>query len=126
MESNIFSFEKLDVWQLSREYVKFVYQLLKTFPREEQYAICDQIRRAVVSVPSNVAEGSGRSSYKEKVHFLEIAGGSLMETYCQLILSNDLGYVSDEDMSAVKSKTATISKLLNALRATFQRKLQNS
>ena len=125
MESNIFSFEKLDVWQLSREYVKFVYQLLKKFPREEQYAICDQIRRAVVSVPSNVAEGSGRSSYKEKVHFLEIAGGSLMETYCQLILSNDLGYVSDEDMSAVKSKTATISKLLNALRATFQRKLQN-
>ncbi|MCQ2322963.1 MAG: four helix bundle protein, partial [Bacteroidales bacterium] len=66
--------------------------MLKKFPKLEQYALCDQIRRASISIPSNIAEGNSRNSNKEKIHYIEIAYGSLMETYCQLILSNDLNY----------------------------------
>ena len=75
MDKNYFSFEKLNVWQESRNLVKDIYLLLREFPMEEKYALCDQIRRAVVSVPSNIAEGAGRMSPKEKSHYIEIAFG---------------------------------------------------
>ena len=75
-----YSFEKLNVWQEARTLVVDVYHLLDSFPQIEKYALCDQIRRAITSVPSNIAEGSGRSSLKEQMHFLEISYGSLMET----------------------------------------------
>ena len=76
-----YAFENLRAWQEARKLVKSVYQLLDSFPKIENYALCDQIRRAIVSVPSNLAEGSGRTSVKEQLHFYEIAYGSLMETY---------------------------------------------
>lgn len=78
MEDFKYPFENLNAWQESRKYVVEVYRLLEQFPQSERYALCDQIRRAVISVPSNIAEGSGRISYKEKIHFIEIAYGSLM------------------------------------------------
>ena len=71
-----FSFEKLAVWQEARELVVECYSLVSKFPKEEKYALGDQIRRAVVSIASNIAEGSGRVSLKEKMHFIEIAYGS--------------------------------------------------
>ena len=104
MNTNYFSFEKLDVWQESRDLVKEIYILLRNFPAEEKYALCDQIRRAVVSVPSNIAEGSGRMSVKEKIHFLEVAFGSLMETFCQMQIARDLEYISDEQLLNIKAK----------------------
>jgi len=90
-----YSFEKLNAWQESRQLVVSVYQLLDKFPKFEKYALCDQLRRAIVSVPSNLAEGSGRLSAKEQLRFIEISYGSLMEAYCQLILANDLNYIDN-------------------------------
>jgi len=78
--------------------------------------LCDQLRRAVISVPSNIAEGSGRMAKKESIHFLEIAYGSLMEVYCQLQLAVDLDYISKEDFAQIKSLIYTVSKLLSGLR----------
>lgn len=118
-----FSFEKLEVWQESRELVKLVYGILHQFPVEERYGLCDQLRRAVVSVPSNIAEGAGRMSYKEKIHFTEIAYGSLLESYCQVKISCDLGYISEDELNTIKNKMWSISRMLNALRKSYEQKL---
>ena len=99
-----FSFFDLRVYQESKQLVKDVYSLLEKFPKFEVYALGDQLRRAVVSVPSNIAEGSGRSSLKEKIHFLEIAYGSLTETLCQLDIAHDLSYISDAEFSIEKER----------------------
>ena len=123
MDQLEFSFEKLDVWQESRILVKEIYILLRNFPAEEKYALCDQIRRAVVSVPSNIAEGSGRMSVKEKIHFLEVAFGSLMETFCQMQIARDLEYISDEQLLNVKAKVLQISKMLTGLRNSLLKRL---
>ena len=119
---HIFSFEKLLVWQESRELVKDVYGLLKNFPREENYSLCDQIRKSVISVSSNIAEGTGRLSPKEKIRFVEIAFGSLMECYCQFLLAYDLGYINDVEIGRIKNKIKIISKLLSGLRNKYQNK----
>lgn len=79
----MFSFENLKVYQDARELVKNVYLLQNTFPKEERYALGDQIRRAAVSITANLAEGSGRQSPKEKIHFIEIAFGSMTEVFCE-------------------------------------------
>ena len=120
MDKNYFSFEKLNVWQESRNLVKDIYLLLREFPIEEKYALCDQIRRAVVSVPSNIAEGAGRVSPKEKSHYIEIAFGSLMEVYCQIQIARDLDYITEEKLTIVRNRVLRISKMLNALRKSFQ------
>ena len=123
MEQLEFSFEKLDVWQESRALVKSIYTILRNFPAEEKFALCDQLRRAVVSVPSNIAEGSGRMSVKEKIHFLEVAFGSLMETFCQMQIARDLEYISDEQLLDVKAKILQISKMLTGLRNSLLKRL---
>ena len=119
----MFTFENLEVWQLSRKLVVSVYGIIKNFPPKEHYALCDQIRRSIVSVPSNIAEGSGRKSVREKIHFIEIAYGSLMETYCQLLIAVDLNYISVEQFSEVKLSFEKVSKLLIGLRAFFTKKI---
>lgn len=93
-----------------------IYKLLKKFPLEERYALCDQIRRASISVPSNIAEGMGRFSDKEKIHFLEISNGSLMETMCQLEIAKQLGYLSQEDYQRVEADITEIACMLSSLR----------
>lgn len=97
-----FTFRQLTVYQESRCFVKDVYALLDKIPVKEQYALCDQLRRAVVSIPSNVSECMSRRSLKEQIHFLEIAYGSLMEVLCQMELSQDLGYITIEEYNQVE------------------------
>ena len=116
MEDFQFQFEKLNAWQEARKLVTNVYRLLEKFPKTENYALCDQLRRAAISVPSNLAEGTGRMAIKEQIHFLEIAFGSLMEVYCQLQIAVDLGYITPEDLQIVKRKIFTTSKLISGLR----------
>lgn len=111
----VYQFEKLEVWQQSRQLVVTVYQLIKKYPQEERFAMCDQMRRAVISIPSNIAEGMGRLSIKETTHFLEIAFGSLMEVYCQLQVSVDLGYITEEEFKQIKPLIHSISRLLNGV-----------
>ena len=87
------SYKDLIVWQKAMELVKAVYALAKTFPVDERYALTDQLRRAVVSIPSNIAEGNGRASNADYAHFLAIARGSLYETMTHLQVAVDLGYI---------------------------------
>lgn len=111
-----FSFERLIIWNKSRELVKQVYLLTAKFPKEERYSLSDQLRRAAVSVASNIAEGTGRVSKKEKVHFIEIANGSLMEVICQISLAIDLGMAEDTDMDEIRPLAEELARQLSAYR----------
>ena len=118
-----FSFERLEVWQEARKLVIETYKLVRKFPKEERYALGEQIRRAVVSIPSNIAEGSGRVSLKEKMHFVEIAYGSLMEVYCQLQIAVDLKFINEVELESIRTRFSQISSMLTGLRSAFQKRL---
>lgn len=124
MTGIVYSFEKLKVWQEAKKLVVDVYRLLDSFPKFEKYALCDQIRRAIVSVPSNIAEGSGRRSLKEQIHFLEIAYGSLMETYNQLLIAIELTYITEESVEAIKPSIDAVAKMINGLSNSYGQKLE--
>lgn len=114
-------FEDLVVWQQSRELTKEVYSITGTFPAEERFGITNQLRRAVVSISSNIAEGSGRLSPKEQKHFYSMAFGSLSEVLCQLILTQDLGFLLKEDLIRLREKISVIGKQLSKLSASTER-----
>lgn len=116
MNNNIFGFENLAAYQRAMDLVDKVYDLMKGLPAEERYALCDQLRRAVVSVPSNIAEGMGRLSGKEQVRFIEISYGSLMEVYCQLTIAKRRHYISEEVFKDLASEIENIAKPLSGLR----------
>ena len=124
MTGIVYSFEKLKVCQEAKKLVVDVYHLLDSFPKFEKYALCDQIRRAIVSVPSNIAEGSGRRSLKEQIHFLEIAYGSLMETYNQLQIAIDLTYITEESVEAIKPSIDAVAKMINGLSNSYEEMLE--
>lgn len=111
-----YEYKNLDAYKESKALVILVYMLLKKFPREEQYALCDQLRRAVISIPSNIAEGSGRTSAKDQAHFFEMAFGSLMEVNCQIDIAYDLGYITNKDIENVEKHVRPIAALLSGLR----------
>lgn len=121
-----FGFRDLRVYQTSKDFVKTIYGLLSTYPPNEQYALCDQLRRASVSVPSNIAEGMSRLSDKEKVHFIEISYGSLMEVLCQMEISKELNYVTEEQMKDTENQITIIAKQLSKLRTTLSNSSLNS
>lgn len=102
-----------------------VYHLLDEFPKFEKYALCDQIRRAIVSVPSNIAEGCGRISIKEQVHFLEIAYGSLLEAFNQLLIAIELNYITEKSVEEIKPTIDAVAKMLNGLRNSNLKKLED-
>ena len=112
--ATIKSFRELDVWTQSMQFVEDVYKSLKTFPAEERFGICDQIRRAAVSIPSNIAEGFGRDTAKEFLHFLSIARGSLFEIMTQLEIACRLKYLAPD--SGLYRQAESIGKMLNSLR----------
>lgn len=116
MENYQYRFEKLNVWIEARALVVMVYGIIKKFPVEERFALCDQLRRAVISIPSNIAEGCGRVSVKEQIHFMEIAYGSLMETYTQLQIGVDLNYITEDELQPAKNKIGAVAKLLSGFR----------
>ena len=124
MEKNneIFNYKTLIVYQRAKVMVKEVYGLLKKFPREEQYALCDQLRRASVSVTSNVAEGTSRTTLPDKIHFLEIAYGSLMEVHSQMDVACDLGYILPEELDHLEETIVGVAKPMSGLRSSYQRK----
>jgi four helix bundle protein len=111
-----FTYRKLRVYQQSKKLVLVIYDLLKYFPKEENYALCDQLRRAVISIPSNIAEGISRASRKEQIHFLEISFGSLNEVMCQIEIANELGIISQENLSLVEDYYKLIAQMLSGLR----------
>jgi len=111
----IMKFKNLIVYQKSKELVKQVYALLKQFPDDERFALCGQMRRAAISVPSNIVEGMARLSNKDQSHFLNIAYGSLMELYAQLDIAHDLGYISEDDFTKIEASIDEIDKMIVSL-----------
>jgi four helix bundle protein len=111
-----YSFEKLRVWQRAREFVKRIYLLTIKFPKNEKFGIVSQLQRAAVSVSSNIAEGSSRTSGKDQGYFLQMAYSSLMECLSQLILAYDLEFINESELIETREKIEEISNLLNAYR----------
>lgn len=118
----IFAFEELEVYQIARQYVKSIYELSNVFPAKEDFALTSQIRRAAVSITSNIAEGTSRFSLKDKSHFTEIAYGSLMETYSQLQVAVDLEYIEREKMEQIAPIVVELRNKLSALRKSYATK----
>lgn len=112
----VYSFEKLIVWQESRKLTKEVCLLSKKFPVEEQFGLTSQIRRAVVSICSNIAEGSSRSTAKDRARFTEISYGSLLEVLNQLILAADLEFIKIEELNKLRPHIDEIAMMLNGLK----------
>lgn len=111
-----YSFEKLEVWQLSRELVKEIYRVTSSFPTEEQFGLTRQLRRASISISSNLAEGSSRKSWKDQAHFTQMSYGSLMEVLNQLIISIDLEFIGSAELNKIRPKIETIGNKLNSFR----------
>lgn len=111
----VFGYRKLVAYQKAKEIVRRTYKLLKKFPTEERYAMCDQLRRASVSIISNIAEGVNRFSVKDKAHFVEVAYGSLMEVSSQFEIAEDLGYVTSEERLSIDQLIEEDARLLSGL-----------
>lgn len=105
----------LDVWKFSVDLVTLIYELTSHFPKEEIFGLTNQIRRASVSIPSNIAEGAARNSSKEFIHFLYISLGSQQEIDTQLLIARNLQYISEEQYNTITIKIETVGKLLNGL-----------
>lgn len=112
----IFSFEKLEVWIESKEFSKSIYSVTAQFPDSEKFGLITQLRRASISIASNIAEGSARKSYKDKAHFTTIAFGSAVEVLNQLIISFELNFISEADYLSLRTNLESITNKLNALR----------
>jgi len=112
----LFSFEKLDVWKLSMTFTKSIYELTNSFPEEEKFGLTSQIRRASVSITSNIAEGNSRITGKEQARFSEISYGSLLEVLNQLIIATELKYISETKLNNLRPLIEEISNKLNSLR----------
>ena len=109
------SYEDLIVWQKSIDFVAKIYEITQNLPREETYGLTDQIRRAAVSIPSNIAEGQQRQSTRDFLKFLAIAKGSLGEVKTQLIICRRLGYLNDKQTEPLLNECDVIGKMLNGL-----------
>lgn len=120
---NDFYYRKLDAYQLAKTLALEIYKLVNTFPERERYGMCDQLRRAAISIPSNIAEGTGRFSIKERIHFLNISYGSLCETMCQMEIAKDLGYISQEAYSETEDLASRVSMTISGLKKTLSNKL---
>jgi four helix bundle protein len=111
-----YSFEKLIVWQEARDLVKSIYTITRTFPKEEIFGITSQMRRAAISVCSNIAEGSGRTTKPDQANFYRIAYSSLLELLNQLIISTDLTFISNSDLIELREKIDSIAFKITSLK----------
>ena len=113
----------LRVWRQSIELVTAIYQITKTFPREELFGLVSQLRRAAVSVPSNIAEGYARGTDRERLHFLRISSGSMSEIETQVMLSLNLGYITQDSYEELSENVTSVWKQLNALISSIKKRL---
>ena len=114
-----FGYRKLIAYNKACEVRRVVYKLIKKFPKEEQFALCNQLRRAAVSTTSNIAEGITRYSNKDKVHFLEMSYGSLMEVMSQIEVALDEGYIQNDQFSNLETLIADTGRLISGLQNSF-------
>jgi four helix bundle protein len=116
MENSMFRFEKLGVWQKAVDFADSVYQVTRKFPADERFGLTSQMRRAAVSVSSNIAEGSGRSSDKDNAHFIETAYGSLMEVVSQAEASRRQSFLTREQRDELYAAAEELARMLSGLR----------
>lgn len=114
-KKKIRSFTDLDAWKEGHYLVLEIYKITREFPKEEQFGLTNQLRRAGVSITSNIAEGFSRNSYKEKVQFYSIALGSVTEVQNQLLIAKDIGYMTKENFNEIAKRTVVANKLINGL-----------
>ena len=119
----MFRFEKLDVWQKAVDFAHGVYGVTGRFPGDERFGLTSQMRRAAVSISSNVAEGSGRSSDKDFAHFIEIAYGSLMEVVSQMQVAYRQAWLAQKDHDELYNKAEELARMLSGLKASLLRQL---
>jgi four helix bundle protein len=117
----MFTFEKLDVWQKAIDFADLVYSQTKSFPSDERFGLTNQMRRAAVSVSSNIAEDSARVSDVDFARFVEIATGLLFEAVSEATVARRQGYLSDEDFGAIYEAAEELGRMLNGLRRTLVR-----
>ena len=117
------NYKELKVWQKARELVKFVYNLTRKYPKAEIYSLTSQVRRSVISIPSNIAEGAGHSSKKEFSRFLEIAYASTCELDTQIILSFDLDFINHDELSNSGKYIEELQKMLSGLMKSLEKKI---
>lgn len=115
----IYSFEKLEVWIESKNFTKSIYLVTSKFPETEKYGLISQLRRASISICSNIAEGSARKSFKDKAHFTTMAFSSAVEVLNQLIICCELDFMSENEYFKLRGDLESITNKLNALR-TYQ------
>ncbi len=108
-------FTDLKVWQEGHNLVLIIYKITKQFPKEELYSLVDQLKRCAISITSNIAEGFGRKSYKEKVHFYYQAHGSLTELKNQLYIARDVNFITKEEFEMILAQVQLVHKLLQGL-----------
>ena len=113
---HVFSFEKLNVWIDSKELVKMIYAVTRKFPEDEKFGLTSQLRRASISIASNLAEGTSRNTNKDKAYFSTVAFSSLMEVLNQIIIAKELGLLLETDYLELRSLIEKVSNKLNALR----------
>ena len=121
----IISFTDLVVWQKSHQFVLGIYSITAGFPKEEVYALTNQIRRAAVSIPANIAEGFKKKTLPNKINFLSHSEGSLEEVKYYLILAKDLNYISTFDFEKLFANAEEVSKLINGYKKSINNYYQN-
>ena len=119
------NYKELNVWQKSYKLCLDIYNITKGFPKDEQYGLTSQIRRAAISLPSNIAEGYGRKTTPDYLRSLYIACGSCCELETQILLSSDLGYIEDKDIKELPSKIGEVERMLKALIRSLENKHSN-
>lgn len=122
----LFYFERMPIWKLTRALVNRVYDVSALFPKEEKYGLSDQIRRAVVSIASNISESTGRISNRDRLRFLDFAYGSLMEVRCQLLLAYDREYIDITTLQIISHDIIDIYRMLVAMRKHLHEEPENN
>jgi four helix bundle protein len=113
-------FKELEIWKKSRIFCSNIYQITSTFPNDEKFGITNQLRRASISIPSNIAEGSSRNSNKDFARFLEIAIGSAYEIETQLLIASDLNFLKQENLEPLISQLEEIIKMTSKFRSSLK------
>src|SRR6266404_2278066 len=117
----MFNFETLDVWQEAIRFADLIYELTDRFPNQERFGLTNQMRRAAVSISSNIAEGSSRSSHSDYARFVEIAAGSLFEVVSQATIGRNQGFLSDNEYQQLYQAAEKQSRMLSGLRKTLEK-----
>lgn len=119
---NVETYQDLDVWKQSKNLVRHIYELTRNFPKEEQFGLVNQLRRAEVSIPSNIAEGCGRNHFKDSIQLFFISRGSLYEVETQILIAADLKYISKEELDQTIADLKSCKRLLNGFINYYQSK----